>query len=243
MESKTGESEPKKSKKRVSRFGALAVETNPQSNRPERRGQHADALHQVHAPEHIGHVLVTANEQARPRAEKHNKATQTSGPEVVSAKRIQTMSRAELLALSEKIMVDGTSLRQVYETHLVGERGLRRLIAEYYQGGDLNEALRRELLEREIDFERDPAVRDMNPQLSQKTNAPTGKAALEQMLKVAAEVINDDSEELAFYKANAAQKEHRREKQQRNRRLFDLSLGGVIALLIVLVIVLWLTRH
>ena len=57
-------------------------------------------------------------------------------------------------------MIDGSSLRQIYETRLVGERGLRRLVAEHLRGGDLKRAFRREITEREIDFERDPAMRD-----------------------------------------------------------------------------------
>jgi len=244
MESKSGEIESKKSKKRLSHFGAFAVETNQQTKKAERRGQHADSLHQTTpAPEHIGHMLVAADERTRQGPEKPTRPTETVGLEAASAKRIETMSRAELLTISDKIMVDGTSLRQIYETHLIGEHGLRRLVAEYYRGGDLSQALRREILEREIDFERDPAVRDMHPLGGQGVQAPSGKAALEQLLETAAHVIAEDTEEVAFYKANAAYREQQREKQNRTRRLLDLSLGGIIALLIVLVLVLLLTRH
>ena len=44
--------------------------------------------------------------------------------------------------------------------HLIGEKGLRRVVAEYLRGGDFMKALKRELLEKEKDFERDPKLRD-----------------------------------------------------------------------------------
>ena len=73
---------------------------------------------------------------------------------------METLSRAELLSISEHIGVETSSLRNVYETHLIGEHALRRLVAEYLQGGDVQMALRREIVEHEIDHERDPALRD-----------------------------------------------------------------------------------
>lgn len=244
MEAKSGEIEPKKSKKPVRRFGALAVETDQHRGKSERRGQHAESLHQTPgAPEHIGHMLVAANERVRHAPEKRSKGAESARHEAVITKRVATMNRAELLALSEQLTVDGTSLSQIYETHLIGERGLRRLIAEYQRGGDLHQALRREILEREIDFERDPALRDMSPFDDNGVQAPSGKVALEHLLETAAQVIAEDSDEVAFYKANATYQELQRDKQHRTRRLLDLSLGGIIALLIALVIVLLLTRH
>lgn len=71
-----------------------------------------------------------------------------------------TMNRSELLLVSEGIKIEGSSLRQIYEAHLVGEKGLRRIIAEYLRGGNFKRTLRHELLEKEKDFERDPKMRD-----------------------------------------------------------------------------------
>lgn len=80
-------------------------------------------------------------------------------PELANLKA-QTMSKLELVLLAEKINIDGTNLRQVYEARLLGERGLRRVIAIYLRGGNVKRSLRRELIEKEIDFERDPSLRD-----------------------------------------------------------------------------------
>ncbi len=71
-----------------------------------------------------------------------------------------TMNHSELLGLASEIEVEDSNLRSIFEGHLIGERGLRRVVAEYLRGGDFMKALKRELLEKEKDFERDPKLRD-----------------------------------------------------------------------------------
>ncbi len=73
---------------------------------------------------------------------------------------IQTMSRAEVLELSENIQVGSTNLRRVYETNLIGERSLRRLIEAKGRGGDIRAMLEREMVEKEMSYERDPRLRN-----------------------------------------------------------------------------------
>lgn len=71
-----------------------------------------------------------------------------------------TMRKAELLDLAGKIEVEGTTLKQMYEGNVLGEKGLRRVMAEYLRGGNFKKFLTREIVEREKDFERDPKLRD-----------------------------------------------------------------------------------
>jgi len=131
--------------------------------------------------ERIGHVLIAAERKpvvpeaanVRPSAEKR-----------AIEKQVTTMTRAELLVVSDKIVVEGTTLRQVYDTHLVGERGLRRLVTEHLNGGDVQGVLRRELVEREIDFERDPVLRDR----ARASLAGAGKSALNSLVQQAGAV-------------------------------------------------------
>jgi hypothetical protein len=146
------------------------------------------------------------------------------------------MSRAELLAVSEKIVVDGSSLRQIYETHLVGERGLRRLVAEHLRGGNVKKALRREMVEREIDFERDPAMRD-RPGVA--AMGATTKTTLNGLLQQAeAGLERGQSEEVAFLKARAAYETEEQDRQRQQRKRIDIALTGTIALLAVLIALL-----
>jgi hypothetical protein len=75
-------------------------------------------------------------------------------------KSVETMSRSELLDKAANVAVGATNLRRVYETHLVTEQGLRRLLVEHERGGDVQKILRRELVEKESSFERDPRMRN-----------------------------------------------------------------------------------
>jgi hypothetical protein len=153
----------------------------------------------------------------------------------IPAERVRTMDRRELLEMSEKVIVEGASLRQIYESHLIGERGLRRLLGEYLQGKDIRKDLRREMVEREIDFERDPILRDKAYQEAATARAET---TLKQMLeKVGASPIADDA--LAnVTRLQKEVKEEARRKQATRRRIADSAMVTVIFILATLVAVL-----
>jgi hypothetical protein len=221
---------------------------------PEARQLHANQP----ASEHIGHMLLAAeakpaeqhlqqqksvSEFTRPTSrttERVEKGTELPAVKLAAGQHIETLNRAELLSLSEKIVVDGSSLRQVYESHLIGERGLRRLVAEHLQGGDLKKALRQEVVEREIDFERDPAMRDLSHQAAIPSGG--GKTVLDNLLQKAAVNLPDSQEEAAFFKARNHYEAAQRQQQHQQRRLIDVGLVAIIATLMGLVIFL-LLRH
>lgn len=119
------------------------------------KASEASRLHSSVAPERIGRVLMTVEADASKPVPK---------VETISSQPIdrdtETISRADLLELSGQAVVDGSTLRQAYETNLISEKALRRLVAEHLRGGDVRRALRRELVEHEKDFERDPLMRD-----------------------------------------------------------------------------------
>ncbi len=232
---------------KVELYGPLATEmfTKPNSEWPtrqpsrpttehRRRSLSANQLHGGLAPERIGHMLMAT--ESGPASIHGDKLS----PE--RAAQIETLNRAELLNMSVKIIVDGSSLRQIYESHLIGERGLRRLVAEHLRGGDLRKALRQEVVEREIDFERDPALRDMAPQQQISSANGINSAALNKLLeKVTIEGI-DEREEAAFYKARAHYETKTLEQHQKQRRIVDFSIALTVAFLIMVIIALYLTR-
>jgi hypothetical protein len=214
---------------------------------PERR-QRAPEATQLHGAEksreHIGHVLITAEADNRSGEVPHLQQPQeriSLPPDT----RIETLSRAELLILSGQIAVETSSLRNVYETHLIGEQALRRLVAEYLRGGDIQKALRHEILEHEIDFERDPALRDKSAisDLDEDSNQiiASGKEALNQLLQKAGAGISGSDEELEYDKAHASYREERGLGPHRRSPL-DIAMAITIVLLIALVIALYF-RH
>lgn len=239
------------------------AEQKPTAAKPEQlkvARRPAPEAHQLHgsqqAPEHLGHMLVAAEavtagrlaeQKAIESAERTVIKPEQSAPgtktqaELSPEKRVETLSRLELFSMSEKIVVDGTSLRQIYENHLIGERGLRRLVLEHLRGGDLKKVLRHEVVEREIDFERDPARRDLAGQSPAAVGG--GKAVLDNLLQKAELGIGDSDEEAAFLKARTHYEADQQEREKRQRHLIDLSLVGIIATLIIAVLYLYLSRN
>jgi hypothetical protein len=233
--------EGKKKKRNAEAIGVFA--DAPRQLRDLEQTARIEALEasQLHgkkvAPERIGHVLVTAEGKPSARTERPPKHE----PKV--DKLIATMSRAELLALSEKVAVENTTLRQVYETHLVGEQGLRRLINEYVRGGDVQRALREELVEHEIDFERDPMFRDRKRPDLITSHDTAGHETLEALLEKANVLGKAETQEAAaVLKARQAHHEQQRQHHQKYRRLLDVSMVAAITILFALVIMLLLRK-
>lgn len=216
-----------------------------------RRAPEARQLHSVQeAPGHIGHVLVSAESRRRSEPPKQQKerldtaAVRQERLHVTPDKHIETLSRPELMSLSDRIIVEGNSLRQIYETHLIGEQGLRRLVQEYIRGGDVQKALQREIVEHEIDFERDPALRDMavtETEVAREAdpmNTP-GKEALNQLLQKAEEALTETEDQLAYYKARTDYEVKRSGEERRQRRTIDTVMTLAIVALVILVVALF----
>ncbi|MGH7142273.1 MAG: hypothetical protein ACREF5_02270 [Candidatus Saccharimonadales bacterium] len=103
----------------------------------------------VQSPDRLGFLTLKAtgtHSEAIPRL-KH------TSPEAA-------LNLSALLETSEKITVGDTTLRKVFETKLISERGLRRAVVAYQGGGDVRRILAEELLIKEIGFELDPQLRD-----------------------------------------------------------------------------------
>jgi hypothetical protein len=188
------------------------------------------------APEHIGHVLVDVEAKDAGSVARAEKTAAEIKAKNIN-KETLTMSRQELLAVSEKIRVEGTSLRQIYETRLVGERGLRRLVAEHLRGGDVKRQLRNEIVEREIDFERDPLLRDRA-----SSEEGMGSSTLKELLEKAGANQTGESEEIAFYRARAAFESEEQDRQKQQRRVLDVGMITSIVVLAIIIVLLLFER-
>ena len=185
----------------------------------------ASRLHSSVVPERIGRVLMTAEankSKAIPKTE-----TATLRP---IDRSIETISRADLLELSGQATVDGSTLRQAYETNLISEKALRRLVAEHLSGGDVRRALRRELVEHEKDFERDPQLRDKSHRTAGGSNIPLNKL-IQRLENNQPTTIKDSI--IIKTQTPFAVKQHRKQKR--------LSWPDVIILITILVLLLIVT--
>lgn len=197
--------------------------------------QKAPEAQLLHAPkktsEHIGKVIVTAES-------KPIEKSLAMSPEMIiphlSEQKVHTLSRQELLEISSKINVGDSSLRKIFDTNLVGEKGLRRLIAVYMTGGDLAKALQNEIVEHEIDFERDPAMRDIAA-----TSDPiqgNSSTALNELLEKAKEKVSGDDPEQAYYKeTKSVDEKSKSSSSASNPKLLDYIFITIIIILSLVV--------
>jgi hypothetical protein len=98
--------------------------------------------------------------EAAPKAETPKTAAVEALQRSTPPEAVRNMQQPELLALAEKIDVDGTSLRTIFEARQITEPGLRRIAGEYMRGGDVKKAVQQERMVKEMQFERDPQMRD-----------------------------------------------------------------------------------
>ena len=190
----------------------------------------ANRLHSTVAPEKIGKVLLTVTETTNtiPRVE-----MATLQP---IDQHIETISRADLLELSAKTLVDGSTLRQAYETNLITEKGLRRILIEHLRGGDVKRALRRELVERDMDFERDPELRD-------KSRSQSGNNSINNLImKVAPEIIDYENKPPITIKSHISVTARNKPNKKGRTSWLDIGLVLVITVLLSLVLMLVMNR-
>jgi hypothetical protein len=198
---------------------------------PEEPGHRAVApeANQLHGkelpPERIGQVLISG--EAKPENHTGN---------------VATMSRSELLDLSREITVDNTTLRHIYDTHLIGENGLRRMVQEHMRGGNLQEILHDEILEHETDFERDPQLRH---QLLRRDQQPESVNLKDLLAKAGIVETEGAGRQAADYSKRPVTPEHLERhllQQAQQRKLLDFAFIAIILILLILVILLAMSR-
>jgi uncharacterized membrane-anchored protein YhcB (DUF1043 family) len=95
-------------------------------------------------------------------------------PAVDFAKKIEAYSPQELDRAAEKIKIDGTTLKELARAHNLDERAVRRVVGTFIEGGNIKEALTHEMVQKELQYERDPKLR----QAAQSGQATGGGAAV-----------------------------------------------------------------
>lgn len=205
----------------------------PQANRSERlqpsRVETRLKAEKPQSAEQIGHMLVAAE---APTAQE-KKISAKAAPESAA-----TMARTDLLEMSDTITVEGASLRKIYESRLISEKQLRRLVAEHLQGKDISKSLRHEMVEHEIDFERDPMLRDRVRSHLQNDGGGTG---LGKLLKDVG-IVSEDTDPVMQKRIEQAeaQARHAEKRKRQTQRVADVSLAAVIATLGATILVLLL---
>ncbi len=101
-------------------------------------------------PERVGQIGKMAMERT-PRAERIE--PKAGFERRVVNEDVATMSRRDLLEISAKIIVNGASLKSMFENNLFSEKSLRKMVGEYLKGKDVVPLLKKELVSKETGFE------------------------------------------------------------------------------------------
>lgn len=159
-------------------------------------------------------------------------------------KPVQVMKKAELIKVAEKIKIDGTTLKKIFENQLITEKGLRRIVSTFLRGGNVKRALNREIMERQIDFERDPLMRDGDGGVGAVAGGGghgdgNTKDKVTELLEKKG--INFNSQDIAFIPKNSIPNKDKNitKKSRKNPSIIIdiimvLSLAGLLILLIFL---------
>jgi len=156
-------------------------------------------------------------------------------------KPVAVLSKNELVKIAENIKIDGTTLKKIFESHLISEKGLRRVISTFLRGGNIKRALNREILQRQIDFEKDPVLRDSFGEPEYEKQEVTVKDSVNSLLdKKGISFSNQPS----FYQHNENPKKKNTDYPIKIKKfkLADIILVLVILSLLTLMLVVLLNK-
>lgn len=162
-----------------------------------------------------------------------------SAEAVAAAEQVRRMDHREVVAMAEKVVIDGTSLRTIYEAKQITEPGLRRITSEYLSGGDIRAALQQEIQVKEMQYERDPQMRDRLAASYADVDAAQPQASHEAMAALIANTADPaktprrDTSEKEDAKADAA--------KERGKKVL-VSVWAVLVFVLVIVAIVLASR-
>lgn len=207
--------------------------TSPKERIQPGRQESRLGLNKPEKAEHIGKMLVDSERAIKDekRLEKERRVDTKERRKIrpFYPEDVRTMRREDLVRISARIRVGGASLKNMFENHLFGEGALRRLVEAHLKGQELTPLLRREILEKQLDYERDPLLRDRD-----RRSKDISASLLERM-------VSDDTSEIVQPNKNAGELPRpaaaSSPQKEVPHQVMDFGLMGVsISVIIVLLI-------
>lgn len=156
-------------------------------------------------------------------------------------KVIRHLNTKELLSVASKIKVENIPLKKAYMDRIITEKGLRRIVEAYFRGMNVKKVFKRELIQKEIDFERDPALRDQGVDLGEFTER---KTSIEDLVEQAGiNWKNQETEYLPLPKKESKLASIKiKDKTQKNFKLLDFILFSIILILMATVLIIFISK-
>ena len=149
-------------------------------------------------------------------------------------KQPEFMSRVELLEVGAAISVGATNLARVYETNLITEQGLRHLIYEHEHGGNVQASLQRELIEKEMSYERDPRLRNRSIMGALAASSSVVRADIDKHSSA-----NSEAEKIEKNQISAASKQKAITKKSPTNNQVATTYVTITTLVVVIAILLY----
>lgn len=193
------------------------------------------------AGEVVRHELATPP----PAEQAPTNTPEAARPKQIGPEQVAGLTTEELVAVSAQIKVGGENLQEIYSAKRISEPGLRAIVLEYVRGGNVKKALKRELLNKELTYERDPWMRKgLSARLASAGSVVGGAgSAVATVATKAKPKIAEHSKKAKDVSKRLGTKalEQSRQLEQRNdelQRLIVRSWLGITIFLLLIVIIL-----
>jgi hypothetical protein len=129
-------------------------------------------------PERLGRMLVESSAVLLGSvAAGPGRGIEASRSELNFNKKVEDYTTTELKQVAEKIRLDGTTLKEMWDSGRLNESSLKRVMTEFIEGRSVRAALNEGLLETELRYERDPKMRALIRRQMSSGGASTGTSA------------------------------------------------------------------
>ncbi len=181
---------------------------------------------------------------AQKEIEKSKKVSLESVPEDkidTKKKIIQKLGTKEILNVASKIEIDKISIKKLYLKRLISEKGLRRIVEAYFRGMDIKAVLKKELIQKEIDFERDPLLRDRGVDLG---DYRPEKINIDKLIKIKG--ISWDDQKVVKTSSSSIPKQESRTSPRTTKgavpKLIDFIVISLLLILSVIVLLILIEK-
>ncbi len=183
--------------------------------------------------------IVEKSLDLKPSLEKTLLKSEKLKPEIKNTKMV-SLTDKEIISLSEKIKIEGVSLKTFYQNKEVSFNGLKRILNEYLKTGSIEKILKKELIEHQIDFEKDPILKDVrNDDFYTESSSP--KSINELLAKKGLDIVSKQGQNIVLSTPPVINKKIKKEKSFESP-IVNIFLSIIIVFLIGLIIYLLISK-
>ncbi len=158
-------------------------------------------------------------------------------PELDSRPKINLTDK-EVIAISEKLKINNMSLKEIFQNREISFAGVKRIVQEYLTTGNFEKILKNELILHQIDFEKDPRLRDLRNEDIYVETFHTPKSVDELLEKKGLDLNKNETEERYKTESSSQAIDQAPSITSSTNRKIKPSTDAVLVLLIVFLLII-----